>query len=285
MWAAGKMGRLRTTLKRLLLGAFLGALYAVLIFVPALSFINIIFAKILCSLIMVLVAFGFYNIRRFLKSAAYFYLVSFVMGGAVLGSMHLFRTNPEVIETWNGIAVNVIDFKTLWLLVGLIVAVILGVWGAAYIRKNLQQGPWLVKAEVLLAGHPIEVDALVDTGNQLTDPITKDPVMILEHRKLGGVLPEKFIALLDKKEIMPIDQQIEVLAKWEEWQKRIRLVPFTSLGNHNGMLLALKADQVIIRDGEKIYYNTKCVVGIYHLKLCSQGSYQGLVHPDMLREG
>ncbi|MFZ7103217.1 MAG: sigma-E processing peptidase SpoIIGA [Peptococcaceae bacterium] len=283
LWATAKMGRLRTTFKRLCLGAFSGALYAILIFLPGLSLLNTILAKILCSLFMILVAFGFNNIRRFFKSAAYFYFVSFVMGGAVLGSMYLFETNPEVIETWNGIAVNVINFKTAWLLAGLMVAVVLGIWGAAYIRRNLQQGPWLVKAKVIIGEHIIEVDALVDTGNQLNDPITQEPVMIIEHRMLEKALPPEFIRILNKKEISSLDQQLNTLTG-AEWQTRIRLVPFSSLGNQNGMLVALKPDRVIVKDGEKTYHNTKAVVGLYHLKLCSQGSYQALVHPDMLTE-
>jgi len=283
LWAAAKLGRLATTFKRLCLGAFIGALYAVLIFVPGLSFTTTFLAKILCSLFMVLVAFGFDNFRRFLKSAAYFYLVSFIMGGAVLGSMYLFDDSVLLIETWNGIAVNVINFKTAWLLVGLIIAIILGLWGASYIRRNLQQGPWLVKVYLELLGQVVEADALVDTGNQLTDPITKEPVMVVEHKKLTTILPPQLIAMFNKKDLPSLNEQIDTLSG-PEWNTRIRLIPFSSLGNQNGMLLGIKPEKVLIQDGNKTYCNKKVIVGIYHRRLCSQGSYQALVHPDMLTE-
>lgn len=281
LWAAAKLGRLRTSFKRLCLGAFIGALYSVMIFFPYMPFVTTFLVKVLCSLVMVLVTFGFINFRRFLKSAAYFYLVSFIMGGAVLGSIYLFDNNPDFIETWNGIAVNAINFKTAWLLVGLIIAIILGLWGASYIRKNLQQGPWLVRVYIELFNNFIEVDALVDTGNQLNDPISKEPVMVIEHKKFAAVLPPELIKMLDKKELPPLDEQINALAG-SPWTTRVRLIPFSSLGNQNGMLIGIKPDKVKIKDGDKIYFNSKVVIGIYHLKLCPQGTYQALVHPDML---
>jgi len=283
LWAAARLGRLATTFKRLLLGAFIGALYAVLIFVPSLSFISTFLVKIFCSLIMVFTAFGFYNFRRFLKSAAYFYLVSFVMGGAVLGSMYLFDDSLFILETWNGIAVNVINFKTAWLLAGLIIAMIIGLWGASYIRRNLQQGPWIVRAYMELFGQVIEADALVDTGNQLNDPISKDPVMVVEHNILASVLPPQLVAMFNKKDIPSLNEQIETLTD-SKWSTRVRLIPFSSLGNQNGMLLGIKPEKVLIQDGDKTYCNTKVILGLYHRKLCPQGTYQALVHPDMLAE-
>ncbi|MFZ5944130.1 MAG: sigma-E processing peptidase SpoIIGA [Bacillota bacterium] len=281
LWAAAKLGKLGTTFTRLCFGAFIGAGYAVLIFLPQLTMLSTVFAKIFCSILMLLAAYGFYNFRRFLKSAAYFYLVSFIMGGAVLGSMYLFDTNPNIIETWNGIAVNVIDFRTAWLLVGLAVAIILGIWGASYVRRNLHQGPWLVKGTLEIFGELIDFDALVDTGNQLVDPISKEPVMVIEYKKLAAVLPPVLEKILGRKEIPPLDQQLSVFSD-DKWQTRLRLIPFSSLGNQNGMLIGFKPDKVMIRDGENRIINTKIVVGIYHLRLCSQGSYQALIHPDML---
>jgi len=283
LWAASKFGKLATTLRGLCLGALIGASYAVLIFLPQFSFTATFPAKVVCSLLMVGAAFGFKNIGRFLKSAAYFYLVSFIMGGAVLGSMYLFDDSLFILETWNGIAVNVINFKTAWLLVGLIIALILGLWGASYFRRTLQQGPWLVKAYLEIFGQVIEADALVDTGNQLNDPITKEPVMVIEHTKLSGILPPQLTAMLNKKEPPSLDEQIAILQD-PKWITRIRLIPFSSLGNQNGMLLGIKPDKVLIQDGQKTYCNIRVVLGIYYRKLCSEGTYQALVHPDMLTE-
>lgn len=281
LWAAAKLGRINTNFKGLILGAFVGALYAIMIFLPALSWSNTILVKILCSVIMVIVAYQPSTIRGFLKSTAYFYLISFVMGGAVLGSMYLFESNPLILETWNGIVVNAINFKTIWLLAGLLIALIIGVWGASYIRQNLQQGPWLVKVELKICDKNVETEALVDTGNQLTDPITKDPVMVIEHKRLVDILPQELIQMLNQRNLPSLDELIGTL-KDPTWLTRIRLIPFTSLGNPHGMLIGIKPDEVLIQDGNKRYINKNVILGIYHLNLCSKGTYHALVHPEML---
>ena len=79
------------------------------------------------------------------------------------------------------------------------IALIIGVWGASYIRQNLQQGPWLVKVELKICDKNVQTEALVDTGNQLTDPITKDPVMVIEHKRLVDILPQELIQMLNQR--------------------------------------------------------------------------------------
>lgn len=282
LWAAAKLGRINTNFKGLIFGAFVGALYAIMIFLPPLSWTNTLLAKILCSVIMVAVAYKPSTIRGFIKSSAYFYLISFIMGGAVLGSMYLFESNPLVIETWNGVVVNAVNFKTIWLLAGLLIALIMGVWGATYIRRNLQQGPWLVEVQLKICDKNVRTEALVDTGNQLTDPITKDPVMVIEHKRLGNILPKELIEMLNQRNLPDLDQLIGTL-KDPAWLTRIRLIPFASLGNPHGMLIGIKPDEVVIQDGNKSYVNKKVIIGIYHLNLCSKGTYHALVHPEMLQ--
>lgn len=281
LWAASKLGRLSTNFKRLACGAFIGALYSILIYFPSLEFTSTVILKLICSFLMVVVSFQYKNIRWFIKSTSYFYLVSFIMGGAVFGSMYLFRSGPFYIETWNGIMVNNINFSGSWLLIALAVALLLGLWSASIIRKNLHQGLWLVKTKITIQGTEVDMDALVDTGNQLKDPISKDPVIVVEYEQLTGIIPEDLTHMLKSKNIPSIDVQVDTFKK-DAWNTRIRLVPFSSLGNHHGMLIGIKPDEVLIKDGDNLYKNTKVIVAIYHRKLSPQGSYHALVHTDLL---
>lgn len=281
LWAASKLGRLPTSFKRLSLGAIIGALYAIMIYFPELDFSSTIFLKFFCSFLMVVAAFKFKSIKWFIKSTAYFYLVSFIMGGAVLGSMYLFKNEPRAIETWNGIVVNQFDFRAGWLVVGLAVAVLIGAWSASIIRKNLHQGVWLVDVQVEIMGVLINTEALVDTGNQLNDPLSKDPVMVIEYEELLSILPQNLINMLKNKKIPSIDVLINTF-EGDEWTTRIRLIPFASLGNQQGMLIGIRPDLVTIKDGSKIYKTSRVVIAIYHRRLSPQGSYHALVHTDML---
>ncbi|SMB96412.1 stage II sporulation protein GA (sporulation sigma-E factor processing peptidase) [Desulfonispora thiosulfatigenes DSM 11270] len=281
LWATSRLGRLSTNYKRLTLGAFIGAAYSIMIYFPRLAFSSTVLLKLVCSFLMVIVTFRYKNIKWFIKSTSYFYLVSFIMGGAVLGSMYLFQSGPLHIETWNGIMVNSINFSGTWLIVGLAVALLLGMWSASIIRKNLHQGIWLVKTKVKILGTSVDTEALVDTGNQLKDPISKDPVMVMEYDKLTGIIPDDLTQMLKSKNIPSIDVQVGTF-KDDKWNTRIRLIPFSSLGNHNGMLIGIKPDEVMIQDGNNLYKNSNVVVAIYHRKLSPQGTYHALLHTDLL---
>lgn len=281
LWTSGKLGKLTIKLKRLFLGAFIGAGYVILLFFPPLSFVNTILCKILCSFFMIIIAFKFQGWRDLLKAILYFYLVSFVLGGAVLGCMHLFSNNPLYIETWNGIVMSKVDFKMAWLFIAIFMAILLGLLGRSAIRRNIQQGSWLVEVKILMFKKEITCTALVDTGNQLKDPISKDPVMVIEYEQLVNILPVEIIDML-KKEQNPSLDSLATSFGCPFWETRLRLIPFASLGNQHGMLLGFKPDKLIIFDQEKKYSTENAIVAIYNNRLCPQGSYKALIHTDML---
>ena len=67
-----------------------------------------------------------------------------------------------------------------------------------------------------------------------------------------------------------------------EYKKRIRFIPFTSVGKQNGMLLGIKADLVkIITDVDEII-NEKAIIGVYEKTFSKSGKYSGLIGLDIL---
>lgn len=83
------------------------------------------------------------------------------------------------------------------------------------------------------------VNALVDTGNTLTDPVTGRPVMVAEGNRLSPLLPGEQI--LDEKALRDPVGTLERLAKGERG-RRFRLLPYQAVGVECGMLLALRLD-------------------------------------------
>ncbi len=71
----------------------------------------------------------------------------------------------------------------------------------------------------------------------------------------------------------------------EEYIAKFRLIPFSSLGKQNGMLLGFKPDFVEVEfDGiNKSLRNI--VIGIYDKNITKNQEYTGLVGLDILEEG
>lgn len=116
---------------------------------------------------------------------------------------------------------------------------------------------------------------IVDTGNFLKEPITKLPVVIVEKNVLKGIIPDYILNNLDN---IIIGKEIDL----NEYASKIRIIPFTSLGKENGILLGLKADNLKIEMEGNTIHVKECVIGIYNGVLTKTGKYHGLIGLDIL---
>ena len=85
---------------------------------------------------------------------------------------------------------------------------------------------------------------LVDSGNQLFDPISKMPVMIISVEKLKEILPEEILYLADDQ----TDLYDAATSLDSSWSSLMRLIPAKTLGNNQNLLCAFKPDYIAITD-------------------------------------
>lgn len=119
------------------------------------------------------------------------------------------------------------------------------------------------------------IKAIIDTGNFLREPITKMPVIVVEKKSLVNVIPNYILDNLDK---IINGENIDL----EEYTSKIRIIPFTSLGKENGILLGLKADNVLVEMEENNNIIQNVIIGIYNGHLSKNGKYQALIGLDLL---
>ena len=67
-----------------------------------------------------------------------------------------------------------------------------------------------------------------------------------------------------------------------DYASKIRIIPFTSLGKENGILLGLKADNVIVQMEENTINICEVTIGIYNGALSKNGKYKALIGLDLL---
>lgn len=119
------------------------------------------------------------------------------------------------------------------------------------------------------------INAIIDTGNFLREPITKVPVIVVEKNTLVNVIPEYILDNLDK---IINGEDINL----NEYTSRVRIIPFTSLGKENGILLGLKADNVVVQLEENDININNVIIGIYNGILSKNGKYKALIGLDLL---
>jgi len=267
---------------RFAIGATLGAMYTIVYFVPELGFFHIFITKIIFSVIMVISAFGYSHFIAFIRSISTFYFVSFVTGGGVFALQYFFQINHDVI---NGIYVSRSTNPLIVLL--LIFIGFIGIWffsgktfQAMERKRNIHQH--IIDIEIYMFDAIIQCKGLVDTGNQLYDPISRKPVMILEAKQLS-ILPEFYMGLYQNGEFQlekyhQLSDQVE-----SKWLTRTQLIPFRSVGKNMEFILALRPDKVVIQTEEqKDLFQSKVLVGLDFGQLSNDQAYQAIIHPDLL---
>ena len=137
--------------------------------------------------------------------------------------------------------------------------------------------------EVWVAGRSCRFPALIDTGNDLREPISGLPVMVADYQALCPLLPEALRRLYASYG----DDAIELLRGMEQisvgggWQQRLRLIPFSSVGKKYGMLPGFRADRVVVTEsGQK--HLVQAVICIGGRGFCGGQDYRAVLNPELL---
>ena len=269
----------RPKLWRFISGAGASALlFCLLIFLPAISAYYNIFSALIVLLVGILITFGFLELRELGKIVVFAHISAFAIGG--IGSALFFSTNMgNIIGNVVGFGINYFSFRVLIAaacLSYIIIKLILITLNKMTIKKQA-----IYNIKIINGEHSAELSALVDTGNNLIDPVSKSPVIIAEFMHIYEFLPEKMRQLYADKQEDDLGRIIAAVSG-EEIEKSIRMIPFKSLGTENGMLIGFKPDSVLITKESEVVTLSDVVVGIYNLNLTNNGDYQGLLSPSVL---
>ena len=105
----------------------------------------------------------------------------------------------------------------------------------------------------------LRVQALLDTGNHLTDPISGAPVNLISQKlaeQMGPAFrPEKY-----------------------------RAIPFRSIGKDRGILDAYELPELTIEEQEQMVRKEHVIVAICNTGISEESVYQMILHPRLLEE-
>ncbi|MCR8634957.1 sigma-E processing peptidase SpoIIGA [Paenibacillus radicis (ex Xue et al. 2023)] len=285
LWTTARSRKLVFRWWRLACSACIGGGYVVFMFFPPLSFLFTFGVKFVLSLLMLLTAFGFGGMRYFLSNVGAFYMVNFAAAGTILGVHYFWMSSSDVMNgilfTQSGGPEHELQIGLLFLFIVLLFAVWLyrHVHQAAKRKDDLAS--FFARVDVYIDGFTSSCIGLIDTGNQLYDPLTKTPVMVMELSHWGEKIPNSWKQRIERAEV---DQILLAIGTEEfEWQDRLRLVPYRGVNRSTQFMLAIKPDRVIITMGDKQYEALKVLIGLDSGKLSSDNAYQAIIHPNLLQ--
>lgn len=249
--------------RRFALGAALGGLYAVAIFLPGLGFLAHPMCRLASAALMLVAAYG--GSRRLLRQGVLFIALTCAFGGGVVAIGLLGGTG---LSLGNGVFYSALDLK----IVLLSAAVCYGVLTLVFQRlaRHSASDGELVDIKLTICDRSVSFTALVDTGNTLTDPVSGRPVMVAEGERAGPLFPKEHRPGPDD-----LTDPAAALTRLGtgEWRGRFRLLPYRSVGVDRGLLLAVRLDALELNGQGR----GPALVALSPTPVSDGGGYQALI--------
>lgn len=256
---------------RLIIAGLIGAIYSILTYVITIGIYSNFFFKLLLSVMMIYVAFNPQNVKNMWKALISFYLTSFVFGGAAFALIYIVK--PQEILMRNGLFLGTYPLKNV-LLAGIIGFLII-ITTFKIVKTKITKKDIYKEIKIYIDEKVIKINAMLDTGNMLKEPITGVPVIIVEKSILYELLPKELLDNINQilgGDLENISENIK-----EKYLNKLKFIPFSSLGKQNGMILGIKPDYIEIIEEQNISKSKNMIVGIYEKSLTKDGRYRALM--------
>lgn len=244
LFATAKISVLPFSRLRLVLSSSLGALYAVLSFIPILTYLSLFPIKLFIAFLMVFFAFGK---QRILKAYLTFFAVSFAFAGVSLLASFI---APRAFSHISG-GIYYIHLSLPTLIISSLLAYFL--LQLVFLRRGGGNRK-ICEVRIKNNGSEVALNALVDTGNSLRDPLTNAEVVISDLETLSPLLAEHDAEVLrnyrERGFLLALDKLSE--------PNRFRLIPYKTVGVSFSLLLAFTPDAILI--GDKISNGAVCAI-------------------------
>lgn len=232
------------TYPRIFAGSVVGAAgYCIVLCLPGIPYmLKVLLGMVPVGMLMIKIAYRMKGIRELLRALGYLYLLSFLMGGFIIflkGKIRLLSVHGDSAAAVAGI--------------GFVFFVM--------IRKLIQgyrkrRGEHFCKVSIPGDEGVVTIEALIDTGNGLVEPVSHRPVAILDADKWDG------------------------LRRWMKPEK-YKIIPYHSIGKDSGVLEGYEIDTMEISTSMGKRQFDKVVIAVFKGKVSRKGSYQMILPPEL----
>jgi len=230
------------------LSSFLGSLYVLTVLYPQLKYLTYIPFKFLIVVIMILITFREKNILFNVKASLIYLLFSILLAG-----MCLF----VVISKGGDISFNVIiiNFPYEKLLLSVMMIYILIYRIIIFIGDRKKIKTLIYTVDIITKSYKKTIKAFLDTGNELREPATNLPVLIVERDILSEIMLEK---------------------------NNTYYIPYTVLNGTTGRLVGFKPEYINIHIDKKSIETRDVIIAFCEYKLSKDNDYNGLMSRGIL---
>lgn len=264
-----RLGGYQTPLWRVCLAAAAGALYGACAAVCGWS----VWLRIPTSVVMVWISAGWRGRYALARQVLLFYLASALLcGGVLLCDALFFRSGGA------GAAFGIITVHggTLALLLELGLSYQLILLAASHIKSEKRRGRQYIMLTMVRGNRMCELKGLLDTGNDLTDPVTQSPVAVTDYPSIRALFSDEEQQALY---MLLRDRYADVPAVCD-----FRLIHYHTVGDTDKVMPAFRPDEFYLLDDGVPRRIRDVVVGISDTRVSSDGRYQVLLQMQLVNQ-
>lgn len=260
--------------KRILVTAIVGGVYTLAGVFPNMAILYSIPGKLVASALIIVLAFGYRSTKITVTLIGIFFIVSFTLGGALLGWLYFIQTEAPFLK-----AGHIITLSWQNLVMGSVVAIILIRVIYKKVLTKMYRKTTYYQAVIEYAGSSQAVTGMLDTGNGLFSLLGRKPVVLLTLQPALQVLSAEAADFLTSN---PPDTWLMKLEQCKDsaWLARVEVIPCRSVGGRD-MLLGFRPDMITVMTEEGSVNTAEVLIGIYAGEFNSRDC-QALLHPALL---
>lgn len=271
-----KLAKKNSVRGRKVIAAILGGLGACIsIAIPNFrsGVIMIIFSVILAGG-MLKIAFRYDTIRALAKDIVIYFAITFLVGGILNYIYYYTNAGYYITEFVRTLPSRSINFIYLMCLFGFYAGFIQLVKKLLIQMKGTRE--LFYNVELVFDGKRLNCKGLLDTGNQLREPISRKPVVIADFESIKAILPEELQSY--SKDFVSSAKHKDI----DRYALKIKWIPYHAVGTDEGILPGIVFDEINIIREQGISKNLNITVAIYQGKLTVDNSYHIILHQELL---
>jgi stage II sporulation protein GA (sporulation sigma-E factor processing peptidase) len=260
LFITGKLVKRVIILKRLIAASLIGSLYVIVTLYAGKEFMNNFIVKFSISVLMIMIAYDSKGILTNIRVIICFYITSLIMVG-IISALYILTydkltVNAIIMSIFTGYAALHFFFKE--------------------IKDRIVKHNYKRKVNVSICGKSKTFRGYIDTGNELTDPITGKPVMVVNidciKEILGDELCNKIMEFYENKSYEKlIDENNSI---------NLRVIKYKTISNSGENMVCIVPDEIeIINNNKSILVDA--IIGI-HPKRISMDDYDALLFKKLL---
>nr|WP_300093649.1 sigma-E processing peptidase SpoIIGA [Sedimentibacter sp.] len=263
LFITGKLLKKTIIFRRLIISSVLGAIYVILTAYIGREFMTYFIVKFSVSVLMVIIAYDSKGIAANLRTIIVFYITSLLMVGIITALYFLdydkLTVNAIVCSIFMGYAALHFFFKE--------------------IKTKIEKHNYMRNVEIAVNNKSITLRAYIDTGNELTEPMTGKPVIVANLECIKSLITKELY-----EEILKCcrnNNSYENLLNMKS-NVNLRIVKYNTISSIGKNMICLVPDNIEITDDKNNIVKTDAVIGIYPGRISKKDDYDALLFKKLL---